>query len=695
MALVGQARDVAPDAPGGAGVTPLTLDNAQVYDEECLPNVWTLTASPLFGDTYSTWEISEFRDDREQLMQWFVWCQVNNIPMIGFNNEGYDYPLAHAIMMNPRITYRELHEKSQAIINSGYGDNRWAHTIWPRDRFAPQIDLFKIHHFDNKAKTTSLKALEFAMRSERIVESSLPFDQPATEADINTDLIPYNKWDVQDTKRFAHYSLDAIDFRLGLVPQFGIECLSWNDTKIGEKMLEQRLGDQVCYDWSSGRKQRRQTMRSKIALRDIIFPYVRFDNPEFQRVHRFMLDQVLTPADLDDPDSPIQTKGVFTDLTASVGGLTFHFGTGGVHASVEAQRFHATDEWLIRDIDVASLYPALAIVNRLAPAHLGSEFVAEYSKIPAERKQHAKGTYMNAALKLAANGAWGKSNSMYSCFYDPQYAMTIPINGQLLICMLVEWLLAVPTISLVQANTDGVTYRIHRDHLEQAQQVERAWQDYTLLVLEDVHYKAMFIRDVNNYIAQDMDGKLKQKGAYWHPDPLNYAESISKASPPSWHKDHSNIISTRAAVAAMVHGVDPEIFIRAHTDWFDFMVRAKVGRQDQLFIGDREQQRVTRYYVSTRGEPMVKGSPPVAGGVIGQWKRANGVTKAEYERVMAETGGEWSEAVCTKNRSKYTERRTTIQSGWLVRECNDASTFDWRDLDYAYYVAEARKLIIA
>lgn len=487
----------------------ITLDTAVVYDLEMLPNVFLCCMSPLYGDGYDIYEISEFRDDRAALMQRLNYIQQQQIVMVGYNSESYDYPLLHMLFTQPNATYQHLHQKSQAIITSGYGDNRWAHTVWPRDRFAPQIDLLKLHHFDNRAKTTSLKALQFAMRSQSIVESALPFDRAVTQQEIEQDLIPYNKHDVQETKQFALHSLDAIQFRIGLIDQFGIDCLSWNDTKIGEKMLEQRLGDDVCYDWSSGRKQRRQTVRTSVALRDIIFPYVRFEHPEFQRVHRFMLDQVLTPDELDGPESTaIRTKGVFTDLSADVGGLTFHFGTGGVHASVEAQRFHATDEWLIRDIDVASLYPSLAIVNRLAPAHLGQAFVAEYAKIPAERKEHAKGTYMNAALKLAANGAWGKSNSAYSCFYDPAYAMTIPVNGQLLICMLVEWLLAVPTLSLIQANTDGVTYRIHAQHLEQAKQIEQAWQDFTCLTLEHAFYSKFFVRDVNNYVAEYLDENL-------------------------------------------------------------------------------------------------------------------------------------------------------------------------------------------
>lgn len=675
----------------------LTLDTAQVYDEECLPNVWTICMSPLFGgEHFDLYEISEFRDDRLLLMQRLDWMARNQVIMIGFNNEGYDYPLLHLLWTNPNATFQQLHEKSQAIINSGYGDNRWAHNVWPRDRFCPQIDLYKLHHFDNRAKQTSLKALEFAMRSERVVESSLPFDRAVTADEIERELIPYNKDDVRETRQFAHQSMDAINFRLGLIDQFGVECLSWNDTKIGEKMLEQRLGEDVCYDRSSGRKVRRQTVRTRIALRDIIFPYVEFTNPEFRRVHQFMLDQVLTPDDLD-TENPhlIKTKGVFTELNASVGGLTFHFGTGGVHASVEAQRFHATEDWLIRDIDVASLYPSLAIVNKLAPAHLGGAFVNEYAKIPAERKEHAKGTYMNAALKLAANGAWGKSNSMYSVFFDPQYAMTIPINGQLLICMLVEWLLQVPTISLIQANTDGVTYRIHRDHLSEAQEIEQRWEQYTMLTLEDAAYSDMWIRDVNNYVARDTAGNLKQKGAYWHPDPHDYAGSIGKSSPPAWHKDHSNIISTRAAVIAMVHGVDPAITIRSHTDPFDFMLRAKVQRSDKLMLGDQRQQQVTRYYVSTDGDELIKISPPVSGGMIGQYKRANGVTKAEYERVMAANDWQWHPDVCTKNQSRYQERRTNMQSGWRATECNDARTFRFDNINYDFYIGEARKLIIA
>lgn len=189
--------------------------------------------------------------------------------------------------------------------------------------------------------------------------------------------------------------------------------------------------------------------------------------------------------------------------------------------------------------------------------------------------------------------------------------------------------------------------------------------------------------------------KLKLKGAYQFPDPLDYANSISNSSPPGWHRDLSALVVPQAAVAAMVDNIPPETFIRLHTNRFDFMLRAKVNRTDRLMLGDVEQQKTMRYYIAHHGAPLIKISPPVAGGVIGHFKRANGVTKAHYDAVMTETGGAWDERVCTKNKSTYEERRTALQAGWIVAECNDISTFRFENLNYDWYIAEARKLIIA
>lgn len=673
----------------------MNLADAIVYDEETFPNTFTLAVEGLNNNFNAVWEISHFRDDRAQLFEFLQHLSRAQIPMIGFNNLGFDYIVLHFLIENPHATVEQLYAKSQEIFSN---QNRFPMTIWADKRHIPQIDLFKMMHFDNKAKSTSLKYLQINMRTDSVEDMPIEHGTMLTKEQVDNLIVPYNRHDVAETKRFALHNMDAMNFRASLIPQFGPEVMNWNDTKIGEQTVIKRLGEELCYDYSTGRKQMRQTPRAQIALRDVIFPYIRFDNPEFQRVLEYLQRQVLRGDEVTDGEySSIKTKGVFTDLKAHVGGVDFHFGVGGIHGSLERKRITATGEWLIRDIDVASLYPSIAIKNNLAPAHLGSAFVQIYSELPKERKkwQQEKGKKCAEAnaLKLAANGVYGKSNSAYSPFYDPQFTMTITVNGQLLLCMLAEKLMTVPTLQVLQINTDGITYYIHRSYEILAERMCRDWEILTKLTLEDADYNRVWLRDVNSYIAESKDGSLKLKGAYWSPDPLDYAGSISNSQPPSWYKDLSNPISVRAAVAHMIHGVDIEQYIRMCTNPYDFMLGIKVRAGDTLLHdGKPQQRRGTRYYVSTNGAAMTKHAPAL--GPIGGFKKANSVSDAEYQRVMRETGGQWDERVCTKNKSRYESRENAVQAGYLVTICNNVKDFRFDNINYAWYIQEAAKLVI-
>lgn len=96
---------------------------------------------------------------------------------------------------------------------------------------------------------------------------------------------------------------------------------------------------------------------------------------------------------------------------------------------------------------------------------------------------------------------------------------------------------------------------------------------------------------------------------------------------------------------------------------------------------------------------MVKTAPPAKGAVLGTWKRANGVSDSEWRAVNAElaargTPDAWDARIHTKNKSRNEMRETNIEAGWLVKECNDATRFNWSDLNYEYYIQEAKKLLI-
>lgn len=668
----------------------INLDHAIVYDIETTPGCFSMHVIGLFSEIEMTFEISPFRDDRESLFQWMHYWQATETPMVGFNNVGFDYVVLHFIWQNPDCTIAEIYEKAMSIINDFTG--RGYHTIWQSDRFAPQIDLYLIHHFNNRAKATSLKALEVNMRSENVMECPLPFDRHYTESEIRDVLIPYNRHDVKETKQFAHYSMDAIRFRIGLSETITGDCVNFNDSKIGSKILEQRLGEELCYTREYGRKEPRQTPRSSIALNDIIFPYVEFENAEFNRVLAWMRTQTLTADDVGESEA-IRTKGVFSGVRATVGGIDFDFGTGGIHGSVTSQKFIADAEWGIYDIDVAALYPSIAIVNRLYPEHLGEKFIEEYAKLPIERAKHKKGTVQNAAFKLASNGTYGNSNNKYSVFYDPKFTMAITINGQLMLCMLAEWLLSVQSLQIIAINTDGITYRCRRDRQPHAKILQGIWERKTRLVLESVEYSRMWIRDVNSYVAEGVDGKLKKKGAYWFAD--KFPDDISNSSPPAWHKDFSAVVATKAAVAHMTQGVDIERFVYGHGDPFDFMCRAKVDRSSKLMIGDDQVQRLTRYYVAHNGGHMRKISPPVKGAKVGDYKRRNGISDFEYQSVLDSIApGMHDERIHTKNKSRYEIREMSIESGHKVAECNHAAKFDFGNVNYEWYIDKARKLVV-
>jgi hypothetical protein len=263
--------------------------------------------------------------------------------------------------------------------------------------------------------------------------------------DIDGVLLPYGRHDVKETKKFAHISLDPIKFRIELQDILDGDVLNWSDSKIGSKILEQRLGDELCYTRESGRREARKTRRDRIALADIIFPFVRFSHPEFARILTWMRAQTITE---DEVTGKLKTKGVFSDVHATVGGLDFHFGMGGIHACVAPQVVRADAETMIRDIDVAGLYPAIAIVNRLYPEHLGERFVFEYAQLPIERAKYKKG---HAALERVQarreRHLWQQQQRIFD-FLRPQVHHGDHDQRPDVVCMLAEWLLSVPTVRL-------------------------------------------------------------------------------------------------------------------------------------------------------------------------------------------------------------------------------------------------------
>ena len=448
-----------------------------VYDIETYPNVFTLALEHTDAPLCWSFEISDHRNDSKEIIEFLQYLKDTNARMVGYNNLGFDYPVLHTLIRMGKSDARTLYDKAMAIINSQNDDEngKWMHQVNPSDRYVEQIDLFKIHHFDNKARATSLKMLEFNMRSDTIEDLPFPVGTALSKEQIVT-LKQYNAKDVRETKAFYFKTLDMIRFREELTAKYNRDFMNHNDTKIGKDYFVMKLEEAgvACYDFGSKGRTPRQTPRPEIALKDAILPWIQFQAPEFNRVLNWLKEQTIT-----------ETKGVFNDLIACVHGFDFVFGLGGIHGSIESEVVESDADHVIVDLDVTSYYPNLAITNGFHPAHLGKEFVSIYKHLFDQRKTYPKKSAESAMLKLALNGVYGDSNSRFSVFYDPLFTMSITLNGQLLLCLLAEGLMHIEGLRLIQVNTDGLTVRVPRQNKWLVDLARAGWQSRTGLNLEE------------------------------------------------------------------------------------------------------------------------------------------------------------------------------------------------------------------
>lgn len=677
------------------------------YDVECYPNFFSLRATRESDGGKYCYEISEWVNQGWELYCFLLAVRDSGGCMRGFNNLSYDYTLVHHIFQSMgALPYYDIYAVSKAIFRDQKYD-RFAHCIPEWEMLIPQLDLYKVHHMDNKAKMTSLKELEFNMRMDNICD--LPYDPNySVTYEQARYLLVYNDHDVDATQMFAKYSEPQIRFRESLTQKYGKSFMNHNDTRIGADIVKMELEKRgiTC-------SKHVQSHRDEIVLNDVIFPYIKFEGVEFNNVLNYFRSTTMDPLAIKGFfKSTEDDEYKFTDAT--IDGFTFDFGAGGIHGSVKKEVVVPKDDEVLIDSDVASYYPNIGIKNRLYPEHLGEGWCDVMDFMFHERLRVGKKTDEGNAYKLGLNGSYGKSNDIHSPFYDPQYTMGITINGQLLLCMLAEQLMKIDGLRMIQINTDGLTYICPKQSVNFAMRISQWWEQVTLLELEHVNYSKMCIRDVNSYIAvnhhhqfdlgddgiwflnetKECKPKVKRIGAYAY---VRAAEQSSTREVP-WHKNHSSLVIKKAAEAALVRNENIEQFIRNHNDIHDFMLRAKVPRSCQL-VGvrngtDEPMQRITRYFIAKDGVSLIKIMPPT------QKQRDNWNTVPHWQHV--DTGahkcakkapsGKWMQVPPPS--PEPPDRRIGIDSKWLAVECNMMSDEPWKEfINYDYYIGEARKLV--
>lgn len=656
-----------------------------IYDLEVLKNCFLyLAKSP---DREYSFEVSSRKNELPALLDHLnVLMSHKSAVMVGFNNLGYDYFFIQLlIQLQNNFTYKQAYELNRKII---HGKER----LWPikaSDRAIRQLDLMRLHGFDSPLRRTSLKQLQVAMRSERV--ENIPFVDKDLSSKEMDETIEYGWHDVKETFKFWEKSQDEVNFRIQLMREREIQgdLLNMSDVKIGTNYVTQKIGMDKCYRNGTVIN----TPRNVVDIGKLILPSIKFSGEKYQKVLDWFKSLKVKVGSKEDRPA-YNYKDTFN-------ALEIHFGLGGIHgARPGTYEGHGSNvppmircfRDTIIDVDVTGMYPSVAIANGFHPLHLGDKFSQVYSEIPKRRAETRKGTPINMMLKLAGNSVYGNSKNPYSPIYDPAFTYSVTVNGQLQMLMLAEMINNANIANIIQINTDGLTLKINRFYEPQCVFLLKEWEKITGLKLEQTLYEKMIVKNVNAYCAYDLDGKAKLKKEYWYPTgPKDYQGT--------WHKNFSKLVVPKAVQAVYQGGLTPEEAVKTHFDRFDFMLMVKSKGKNIIHIGGEKKTGIIRYYISKTGLPMEKIDTP-KDDEIGKYKRKPKVPKVYYNTIMNQIPEDtWDERIHTKNKSRYevksSERHKNPKGGvYLVKECNDASNFNWNDVDYDYYIEEVRKLLI-
>lgn len=625
----------------------------KVYDIETFSNCFTYTDYDPDTKEINVFVISSFRDDSVQFKAYLD--SIKKGGMVGFNNRHFDWPVINYIYNLSQPTAEKIYAYAQSIISQE--KNEYS------KEWIKQLDLFLLNHYDNKARRTSLKALEVSCGWDNVMDMPLAHTTRIDEH-LLQQVLEYNLNDVLFTAKFYEMCADKIKLRKEIKKKYKLDVLNKSDVVIGESIFLKYLSDAM--DTPIKELKQIRGRRTDVPIKNIIFPYVSFKSKELNNVLRLMSETQSSASYLSNFIESVDTRKSINELydklkennidvkktaqqkksfsfTTYYGGVRLDYGVGGIHGCVAPGVYTSDDRFDILDIDVKSYYPNLFIQNRLHPRQMDQDtFVQVYSDIFEQRvKAQKEGDKLTSdALKLSLNGLFGKTGSDVSCFYDPTVFYAVTVNGQLLISMLLESLY-LNGCQIIQVNTDGVTIKHHKNKKGEVMEICKQWEEKTKLTLEYANYTKMIIRDVNNYIA--VSDKVKEKGCF--------------ETKKDWHKDNSFMIVPLAVRNYFVDGTPIEQTLRQHENILDFCGRYKASKgwnAEYVYLDGNEEKRID-YGKIYRFIPVIKGG--------------------------------------TSLKINKDGRVHNLLDGYQTVPFNKTVAFDKKDLNYQFFISECQKLI--
>lgn len=462
-----------------------------IFDIECYPNYFLIVFQGVSSGKIVYFEMTPDHPLNISKLGWVA----ASFCLIGFNSYNYDIPILTLALAGK--TNSQLQWATDEIIRRNERPQDVLRKFKVKKLNLDHIDLIEVAPL-----RASLKIYAGRLHAKRMQD--LPFI-PGTVLSPNQQAIV--KWycvnDTRNTTLLYEELEEPIKLREVMGIEYGIDLRSRSDAQIAESVIAHEVAK------LNGARSKRPEFIAGTGFNYQVPHFIKYTSPEMLWTLETVRNARFIISETGEVGMPVELSG----LTIPIAGRQYRMGIGGLHSSEQVMAHFADADTLLVDRDATSFYPKIILNQGLFPQHLGVNFLRVYQRL-VDRRLYAKDTGDKKtadSLKITINGSSGKLGSPYSMLYSPHLLVQVTLTGQLVLLMLIERLEAIG-LPVVSANTDGLIIKCPVARKTDLDAVILQWEEDTDFPTEETQYKAVFSRDVNNYIAIKTEpGKAKAK----------------------------------------------------------------------------------------------------------------------------------------------------------------------------------------
>lgn len=469
--------------------------NLVVLDCEVYPNYFLAAFKNLSSDKVLTVEAQGRESCLDETNAKNLKFAMLNRVTFGFNSLNYDLPIIYYALMG--ATCGQIYQLSKSIIDNSFRG-------WQAINHFNLKEL-RVKHFDIQEVAvgvkTSLKLYGARLNAQTLQDLPIDPHQELTNNDI-INIKSYCINDLNTTVLLYENVKEQVALRAEMSIKYGINLLSKSDAQVAEAVFKTRLN--------------KQSIKPPQYTQKHFFKYNKPDFITFKtQTLKALLNVILNEKFMINEKGSLINPKSLSSFKLEIGNIKYKIGVGGLHSQEKKRIVKIQNDEFLIDKDVVSYYPSIIINQELFPTQLGKRFIVEYKNIVQERIKAKKESnkIVNESFKILINGSFGKFSNRYSALYSPQLFLQTVITGQLSLLMLIEKL-ELHNIPVVSANTDGIVAHLKKTDYPLFNLICSEWQKQTGFILDETHYRALYSRDVNNYIAITTDNKTKTKGIF-------------------------------------------------------------------------------------------------------------------------------------------------------------------------------------